>query len=97
MGIQQHRKHPLPVVRAAHGHEIFLLRTARDLTDRLRCGALLQAWRGRFLAVRCPSCGGPRRTGLLLHEQPSSEVVHRHDIHPLTARLTGRGRNAGPS
>jgi hypothetical protein len=25
MGIQQHRKHPLPVVRAAHGHGIFLL------------------------------------------------------------------------
>ena len=25
MGMQQHRKHPLPVVRAAHGHGIFLL------------------------------------------------------------------------
>jgi len=25
MGIQQHRKHPLPVVRAADGHGIFLL------------------------------------------------------------------------
>jgi hypothetical protein len=25
MGMQQHRKHPLPVVRAVHGHGIFLL------------------------------------------------------------------------
>jgi hypothetical protein len=25
MGVQQHRKHPLPVVRAADGHGIFLL------------------------------------------------------------------------
>jgi hypothetical protein len=25
MGIQQHRKNPLPVVRAAQGHGIFLL------------------------------------------------------------------------
>jgi hypothetical protein len=25
MGMQQHRKHPLPVVRAAHGDGIFLL------------------------------------------------------------------------
>jgi hypothetical protein len=25
MGMQQHRNNPLPVVRAAHGHGIFLL------------------------------------------------------------------------
>jgi hypothetical protein len=25
MGMQQHRKNPLPVVRAVHGHGIFLL------------------------------------------------------------------------